>query len=411
MINKYRYLPLTLILIIVPSFIEVDISLPGFPEMENYFHSSVAGIQRTLALNFLGLCLFTLIFGPLSDAFGRKKILLFGCCLFFVSSTGCSLSDNLYLLYTFRILQGIGCSAIWVIGFSVASDAYTGDKVVQVFALLGSAISASITLAPMIGSYIVVEYGWRASYLFTAMLSFISLIMLLLFLPETNLTINRKMNIRIICSDYFKLMTNFRYMFYSLTPSILVSALIVFVSAIPFLYLKHFHMSFHKYAFYQAFVGATLAIFGYFSSKIHDKIGAANCVILSIIICLIGSGLLLVSSKLFPFSPGYFTFSMCIICAGSSIQFNLVFAKSLEIFPELRGAASSVITFFRLILFTLSIWVGGKYYTGNLYGTARVVSTLIMVGLIFSFYVWFDLKRQVILRTNSHYKFINKHIF
>ncbi len=406
MINKFRWLPLTLILIIIPSFVEVDISLPGFPQMENYFHSSVADIQWTLGINFLGLCLFTLVYGPLSDVFGRRKIILFGCCLFFMGSMGCALSTSLNSLYIFRVLQGIGCSAIWVIGFAVASDAYAGDKGVRIFALLGSAISASITIAPMVGSFIVAGYGWRASYIFTAMLSFIALVMILLCLPETNLNRTKNTNIRIICSDYLKLITNLRYMSYSLTPSILVSALIVFISAIPFLYLEYFHMSFYKYAFYQALIGAVLAIFGYYSSRLHEKIGSANCIMLSVIICLIGNILLLGSSKLFPFSPTYFTTSMCIICAGSSIQFNLVFAKSLEIFPELRGSASSVITFFRLILFTLSIFIAAQFYTGTLFGTARIVSALITIGLILSLYVRNDFKHQANIVTNSQHEYI-----
>jgi len=185
--RTFRLLPLMIIAIIIPSFVEVDITLPGFPQMAKFFNSSVTNIQWTLVINFIGLCIFTLFYGPLSDIIGRKKVLLFGCFLFFIASIGCSLTNELDFLYIYRFLQGLGCGAIWVVGFTVASDAYEGDRVIQIFGILGATISASLTVAPMVGSFIVAEYGWRATYNFVSFLSFISLITAI-FLPETNLS-------------------------------------------------------------------------------------------------------------------------------------------------------------------------------------------------------------------------------
>ena len=100
--NSVRFLPVILMFIMVPSFIEVDIMLPGFPEMGVFFNSSAAAVQWTLVANFIGLAALTLIYGPLSDVIGRKKVLIIGCCLFLLGSIGCMLAHTLYLLYAFR---------------------------------------------------------------------------------------------------------------------------------------------------------------------------------------------------------------------------------------------------------------------------------------------------------------------
>jgi DHA1 family bicyclomycin/chloramphenicol resistance-like MFS transporter len=381
-----------IIAIIIPSFVEVDITLPGFPQMAKFFNSSVTNIQWTLVINFIGLCIFTLFYGPLSDIIGRKKVLLFGCFLFFIASIGCSLTNELDFLYIYRFLQGLGCGAIWVVGFTVASDAYEGDRVIQIFGILGATISASLTVAPMVGSFIVAEYGWRATYNFVSFLSFISLITAI-FLPETNLS-KKSFALRAVLSDYIMLATNGRYLAYALTPSLLVTALIVYVSTIPFLYLEQLHMSFHTFALYQGLIGGCLAIVGAYSGWIHQRIGASNCILLSVIISCMGCIFLLMTSHMFPNSAHLFALSMSVICIGTSIQFSMVYAKSLELFPKLRGISSSLITFFRLILFSICVLISSKYYTGKLYDTAEMISGIIVVGLALSLYVRYDLRNS-----------------
>ena len=390
-----RFIPLMILAILIPSFVEVDITLPGFPQMAKYFNASVTEIQWTLIINFIGLCAFTLFYGPLSDSFGRKKILYFGCGLFCIASIGCLLVNNLFFLYICRFLQGFGCSAIWVVGFVIASDVYKKDDAVQVFGVLNAAISASLTIAPMVGSFIAANFGWKATYLFVVILSFSSVITVF-FLPETNPS-KKHLNIKTIAIEYGLLLSNRKYLVYALTPSLLVSGLIAYISTIPFLYLEQLHVPFVIFALYQAIIGSCLAIVGSLSGKIYKKIGAPLSILLSIIICASGCLLLLVTSIIFPFSAISFTLSMSIICIGSSIQFSMVFAKSLDLFPQIRGSASSLITFMRLILFSISVTVVGKYYTGKLYDSATVISGIILCGLILSLYVRHDLKQNLVV--------------
>ncbi len=388
-----RILPLILIIIMIPSFVEVDLTLPGFPQMAKYFDSTEAGIQWTLVINLIGLCLLTLIYGPVSEAIGRKKILTWGCGLFFLGSIGCLIANNLEFLYFSRFLQGLGCSAIWVVGFTVCSDVYQGDKSVEVFGVLNAAISASLVMAPVIGAFIVAIYNWQATFVIVAILSFISLATTLAILPETH-TVRKSFLFKEAVRDYYQLTFNFRFLIYALTPSILLAAFISYVSSVPFLYIEKLGMQYGVFAMHQAMIASCLAIVGFYSGRIDKKIGSPNCIMISVIICVVGSLLLLMNSYFWPTSSKLFTASMMMICSGTSLQFSMVFSRSLEIFPMLRGAASSLITFFRLILFILSVIFATTYFTGLLYDTAKVIAIIIFIGLALSLYVRYDLKRH-----------------
>ncbi|MBD2803419.1 MFS transporter [Xenorhabdus sp. ZM] len=389
-----KLLPIILIIGMVPSFIEVDITLPAFPQMQRFFSATESAVQFTLIVNFLGLCIFTPIFGPLSEKYGRRKIILIGAILFLIGSLGCSIVVDLNQLYLFRFIQGAGCSAIWVVGFIICSDTYKDEESVQVFGVLNAAISVALIIAPIAGSLIVEHYNWRFTYHLVALLSFFSFIAVLI-IPETNYhTVNLSVNK--VARNYCQLILNKRFLIYSFTPGILVSACISYVSVVPFLYVDIMGMSYYMFAFHQAILGVCLAVAGFYSGALNRKIGSANCIYLSIIICLIGCGLLITFSNIYPESAMPFTFSMAVICIGSAFQYSMVFSRSLELYPQLVSSASSLLTFFRLIFFSLSVFISGWAFTGELFNSAIIISSIISIGLLFSLLILIDFRKNII---------------
>ncbi|PQQ37733.1 hypothetical protein C6H68_11580 [Photorhabdus luminescens] len=301
-------------------------------------------MQFTLIVNFLGLCIFTPIFGPLSESYGRRKIILIGATLFFIGSIGCSTVVDLNQLYLFRFIQGVGCSAIWIVGFIICSDTYKDEESVQVFGILNAAISMALIIAPIAGSLIVAHYNWRFTYHSVALLSFLSFIAVLI-IPETNRN-TIKLSVKMVTKSYCQLIFNTRFLIYAFTPGLLVSACIAYVSVVPFLYIDKMGMSYYIFAVHQAILGICLSVAGFYSGALNRKIGSANCIYLSIIICLIGCGSLMIFSHIYPESAILFTLSMAVICIGSAFQYSMVFSRSLALYPELVGSASSLLTFF-----------------------------------------------------------------
>lgn len=153
-----------ILLAFIAFYIETDIYTPSFPQMMNYFGTNEDIIQMLLSMNFLGLCLSCLFFGPASDAYGRKPILCSGLSLFMLGSIGCAITDSLNWMIIFRFLQGVGCGSITSAGITLFFDVYPSDKSSRLVSLCNGAIGGMMALAPMLGNWISLHMGWRMNF-------------------------------------------------------------------------------------------------------------------------------------------------------------------------------------------------------------------------------------------------------
>ncbi|MDF3033529.1 MAG: putative Permease of the major facilitator superfamily protein [Alphaproteobacteria bacterium] len=149
---------ITLLMLVTLMYIalcaEADMYVPAFPQMIEYFGIAENQVQMILSINFAGLCLAGLFMGPLSDSYGRRKVLLGGLLLFTVSSAGCVYTDDFYAMLLWRLLQGIAASIPMVIGAATFIDKYPPEKAGQILGVLNSVISASMAGAPVVGAWV-----------------------------------------------------------------------------------------------------------------------------------------------------------------------------------------------------------------------------------------------------------------
>ncbi len=378
-----KHVPLILIISLIAASIEMDISVPGFPEMARHFNTTEANIQATLGLNLFAFCLSSLFCGPLADSYGRKKVIMGGFILFGIGSICCALTNNLNWLLTYRFFQGLGASSLWVISYAVIADLYQGRAAAKYVNALNGTATAAMAFAPAAGSLLCEYYGWRATYTCTAVFSVASLLLLGFFLPET-LKQTRLLNVRNITADYFKLLRDLDFMIFALTPSILSAGYMSYIASAPFLYIDKLGMSFNEYALHQTFVIATFSIVSFKSDWLMEKFGEIHVqkigLVLSILSVLIMSPL----AYLFPTSAVAITASMTAFSIGVAICFGTVVAKTLEFFPELKGTASALMMSIRCLFCSLGVWIGSQFYSGNLFDTALTIAVLSAIGVIFN---------------------------
>ena len=380
------FLPLA-ILSLVACCIEVDISVPGFPDIAHYFRVSDGMVQLTLAYNFLGFCCASLVYGPLSECYGRRKIMVFGNFLLLLGALGCVYSPSLYFLLVSRFIQGVGAAASAVVVFAIVVDVYQKETAVKVISIMNSLLTTLMAIAPVAGGFINKAIGWRGNYGIIALICFVSWVLLWLFLPETKEELT-SLEPKKIMNDYKKLFSSSKFMNASLLPSLLYATYISFIACASFLYIETFGMSLMAYAFHQAVIVACFSITSLFAGKLSRKIGAKNCVKGGMAICMLGSLALVIVSLISPDSPCLMTICMIIFCIGFSIVYPVVFTASLEIFPELKGTASSAIMCVRMLLCSLVVGLISYLYNGQPLMVSLAIASIVSVAFIFSIHVY-----------------------
>ncbi|WP_320109909.1 MFS transporter [Wolbachia endosymbiont (group B) of Ischnura elegans] len=316
-------LPFLLILSLIAKFIEIDISVPSFPDMVRYFNVSEGTIQLTIAYNFLGFCIGGLFFGPLSECYGRRRIMIIGNTLLLIGAVGCVFAPSVFSLLISRFIQGIGASTSVVV-FAIVADSYQGDKAIKFIGIMNSVLTVVMAIAPVLGSFINEIVGWRGNYATVAILCLISWVLLLFLLPETKKD-RDIFSLKKMMKDYRKLLSSPRFVTLSLVPSLFSAAYMSFITCGPFLYMKTFGLSSTIYALHQGAIVGSFSLISLFSSKILKKLGAIWCVISGTSVGAIGSLLLVILSLIMPHSSYLVTLSMIIFSIGCAICQPVIF--------------------------------------------------------------------------------------
>lgn len=227
-----KYFPFLLIFSAVSAAIEIELSLPSFPDIARAFDVSEKVIEGTISLNFLGFCIAALFYGPLSDRYGRRPILLIGTVLFLIGSLSCALAPTIEMILFSRFIQGLGAAGSFVVVFTMISDAYKENEATHWIGMLNSILTATMALSPILGGYLNIWFGWSSCYTFVALMTMVQLVLLFFYLPETKK--GRPVQFQAIVKDYRQLLSSRRFLQSSFVPTLLAGGYLAFVSVIPF---------------------------------------------------------------------------------------------------------------------------------------------------------------------------------
>lgn len=162
-----------------------DLYLPAFPEIAASFDTDTAAVRITLAASFLGLGLGQLVYGPVSDRFGRRRPLMGGLLLFIVASLGCAWAPTLSILTGMRLLQALGGCAGLVLARAMVRDCYSGTAMARTMSLMTMVFALAPLLAPSFGALVISVASWPWMFVSLALFGAFCLA-LVIVLPETH---------------------------------------------------------------------------------------------------------------------------------------------------------------------------------------------------------------------------------
>lgn len=244
--DKRGYIFFIIFIAIIGSFSSLvnDMYLPTVPAMMREFHTTPSMTQMGISATMLGLGIGSLIWGSLSDRYGRRTILLISLGIFVAGTLIAIFSRTIVFFIVFRLVQGIGAGGSMVMSYSIPADRYTGRKLAVIMSLVGALNGFVPAAAPLVGGFMADDFGWRGIFVLLLIIG-VGMWIWTLHRPES-LPPSRRLHVSGIKSyvmAYVSLFRNHRFMIYVLTKSIAIGLLFSYISSAPFILQTHYGMS------------------------------------------------------------------------------------------------------------------------------------------------------------------------
>ncbi len=217
----------------------IDMYLPAFAAIEHSLSAPAGSAELTLAGFFIGMASGQLVWGPLSDRFGRKPPLYAGLAMFALASLGCALTDNIAALTIWRLLQALGGSVGMVIARAVVRDRCSARESARAFSTLILVMGLAPILAPIIGGWVVTTLDWRAIFLLLFSFALACLLAIRLGLPESHSTRHEPpLNAQRIAGDYASLFSSRAFLGYTLSGGLAMAGMFAYIAGSPLVLIQ-----------------------------------------------------------------------------------------------------------------------------------------------------------------------------
>lgn len=360
-----------------------DMYLPALPALTDELSSSVREVQLTLSVFLVGFALAQLIYGPMADRFGRKPVMLAGLSLFVFATLGCATSDTIAELISWRLAQALGGAAGPVLGRSMVRDLYGPKDAARVLSYVGAAMGLAPAIGPVIGGYLIVEFGWPSTFYLLALYGLLVIGLLHFKVGETLAKEQRQpFRLRPMLANFSRLVSNRVFVGYSLALSGAYAALFAFMSGSSFVVVDYFqvapeHFGYFFTAIVIGYVCGTFSVgrLGYRFSG-HQLLTAGT-------LLAVASALVLVAIVVV---GRYNLYGVIAAVSFCSLTVGMVMpqamAGGLAPFAHMAGTAASLMGFLQMGIAAIAGIAVGYFHNGTPAPTLLITALMALVAAI-----------------------------
>ena len=226
----------------------IDMYLPGLPELQRHFATDAASTQLTLSAYFIGMALSQLVYGPVSDRFGRRPPLLFGIGLYVLASLGCVFAPSIGALIALRFLQALGGAAGMVLVRAMVRDCYPPQEMARISSMLLMVMGVAPILAPTVGGQILLALGWQAIFMVLVLYGAACWAGVALRLRETIRERQPVLRLDDVMRTYLRMLRHRRFMGYALAGGIAQAGMFAYIAGSSFVFIDIYGLAPNQYA-------------------------------------------------------------------------------------------------------------------------------------------------------------------
>lgn len=336
--------------------LSMDIYVPSLPLITRVLHTDQSTVQWTLSLYMLGVGIGQLLFGPLSDYVGRRKVVLTGLLIYLVGTALCISAQTITTLIWARLLQSIGTCTALVVAFAVVRDVYDIKEGAKLYSFLNAATAVAPIAAPLLGGYLQIWFDtWRASFVFLACFGIASFISTAVFLQETLHPEFRQTNPKTLLKNYKRLLTHPRFLQNSFYTVICITALFIFCCISSYIVIDALHGSQQLYGMIFGSNAVMVVIANLTSPRATYYLGFQKTIRLGLFIIALGGASMACIEIYWGLSILGFILPMLLMSFGIGMLIGPASANAMADFADMAGSAAAMLS---SLQFTLSGLLG-----------------------------------------------------
>jgi DHA1 family bicyclomycin/chloramphenicol resistance-like MFS transporter len=334
----------------------IDTFFPAFHAMERGLGVTAWQLQQVLTAYMLTFAFASLVHGPLSDAIGRRPVMIGGMVLYTVGSIACMLAPNYYALIAARILQGATAGVGVVIGRAVIRDLYEGPRAQHLMSMTTMIFSIAPAVAPVIGGWVHVAFGWRAVFAVMAICGIVFSFAAWWRLPETHPpTARLPFNGRNLVTTSATVLRHPEFLMLALAAAVNFSSLACFIGSAPAIIERHWHLD--ETSYWQLFLPVIGGILtgAIISTRVAGRMDLVRQVRLGFGLTFCAAAFRVLMHFVLVDPPRGLQQAVLFFAAiGAQFAFPVLTLRMLDLFPDARGTAAAAQSFVALVFTALT---------------------------------------------------------
>lgn len=247
----------------------IDLYLPGFLKMANYYQTDLKSVQFSISTFLAGFAVGQLFWGILSDRYGRKWPTVLSLVLFIAATAACIYANTIEEFWIARFFQAFaGCAGV-VIARAVVNEYFDPSKTMQIFSLLAIIAGVAPIIGPIAGNFLISHFEWQSTFVTLLILGVITLLTVVFFLPETRIKSTAKPTN--LFKEFKEILQVRTFLKYTLIGSLTYSVLMIYLANAPYLIMEYGKLSSNAFSYIFA-INAIGLIFGaWFSNSVLSR--------------------------------------------------------------------------------------------------------------------------------------------
>lgn len=342
----------------------IDMYLPSLPSIARDLATSPSAVQMTVSVYLFFYAVPQLFFGPLSDALGRRPVILFGLALYIGGSLLCALAPGIEILLAARALQATGSAAVSVTIPALVRDRFSGPDFTATMGFIMMVMSLAPMFAPLMGGLVYTFGGWRGIFAVMVVVAVLATLLFQFLIAET-LPRRQPFNLRQSLADYRLLLTDRQCLFLSFSASLTFAGLMTFITASPFVYIDYYGISPQLYGLlFGINIVGTLTL-TWVSNRMVYHVSSFSLLKASVTVIVAASVLLLILS--FSNQPPLYVIVLAsaLFIANLGILTSNVMGILMARFSKISGATSAVVGSLRFGIAALAGAAVSVWHTGD----------------------------------------------